>query len=186
MCMKSKIIVLFFLFIFVNIFHVYAQDIYEHGGPFPGYNDTKKECLQHPKVDCVLYELTKAEDYNKFAQENGLLDVIDNKVRVYLELNNNKFALPSDFGTEEIRLEDYNLIQALVRIDKLLTLADNPNIRLIRIPGKETVTQDSSVKPTTQQVPSKSSINPKLIYYISALGVIIILFVIYLLFKKKK
>lgn len=141
--MKSKITPSIILCIFMTAFVilVYAQDIYEQGGPSPGYNDTKLYERGYPKLESVLYELTQATDYKKFAQEHDL-DVIDNKVRVYLELNN-KFVLPSEFGTEEIKLDQYNLIQALVYVDKLLNLTENPNIKFIRVPGKG-ITQDSS------------------------------------------
>ena len=174
--MKSKLVVLFIFWIYF-IFLVQAQDIYEQGGPSPT-EIVKGE--GHPKIDRPLYELTRVDNIEEFAK-NNLLDIVDGNVRVYLDLNNNKYILPEDFGIVEIRLEEYNSIQALVRIDKLLILAEDLDIRYIKVPGKPITQQDSFKLPSTTSE-LKSS---KLIYHLTILGIIIILFIIYYLWRRK-
>ena len=98
--------------------------------------------MGHSKLESALYELTKSEDRNGFAQSHGLV-VIDGKVRVTIELVNTNYKLPSNFGGEESRYE--NLIQALVQIDKIEELADDPNIKFIRPPYSSTTLATSNV-----------------------------------------
>lgn len=66
----------------------------------------------HSKLESVLYELTK--------------------VRVTIELIDSNYKLPSNFGIEESKYK--NLIQALINVDKIVELADDPNIKFIRAP----------------------------------------------------
>ncbi len=104
---------------------------WQYWPPKEDTNITPLEKGGYPKLDSVLYQLIQAKDYNKFGQTHDL-NVTDNKVRVIIELINSEYVLPINFGTEEARYE--NLLQAVVPIDKLLDLADDPNIKFIRRP----------------------------------------------------
>jgi len=83
----------------------------------------------HPKLESVLYDLTQAKNPKEFAQRHGL-DVVGSRVRVVIELINPEYTLLTNFGVEETKYE--NSLQALIEIEKLSALADDPNIKLIR------------------------------------------------------
>lgn len=85
------------------------------------------------ELESVLYQLTQAEDYQTFGKQH-VLDIVDSKVRVEIELVDSDYSLPSEFGIEEVRFG--NLVQALVFIDRLLDLASNPSIDFVRTPQK--------------------------------------------------
>lgn len=85
------------------------------------------------KLGTNLYQLTKATDYKNFANRYELY-LVDDNVRVEIEVNDKGFTLPTGFGTEEKR--NGNFIQALVPITILVELADDRRIVAIRIPQK--------------------------------------------------
>lgn len=87
----------------------------------------------HPKLESVLYQLTKSNNYNEFAKTHGLT-LIDNQIRVVIELTDSNYTLQSKFGVEESRYQ--NLLRARVSIDKILELVEDPNIKFIRMPSK--------------------------------------------------
>ncbi|MDP2668912.1 MAG: hypothetical protein Q8P07_03715 [bacterium] len=89
--------------------------------------------ILNPKLENILNQLILAKNYDQFAKTNNLY-VNDKKVRVIIELIDNRYKLPSEFGIEESRYG--NLLQALVQIDDLSQIADSGYIRLIRTPSK--------------------------------------------------
>ncbi len=82
------------------------------------------------KLEDTLYLLAKAENPTQFARAYNL-DIKNNSVQVVIETNDS-FTLPQDFGTVETTSQ--NLIQARVKIDKLLELAKYSQIRNVRLP----------------------------------------------------
>ena len=129
--MKSKVIAIFFLCILANIFLVAAI----------------KE--SYPKVDDVLYQLIRADDFNKFILEHPVYiwDVRGSQIKVELDLSKsntnltpNNFVMPSDSGTVDARYQNLmdleshpKIVEAHVEINKLLELADNPDIERIKL-----------------------------------------------------
>ncbi|HJH26701.1 MAG TPA: hypothetical protein C5S37_08000, partial [Methanophagales archaeon] len=96
-------------------------------------NDTKGN---PEKIESVLYQLMKAQKRDDFAEAHGLY-LIDDKVRVVIELNNtevlNREKIIKRYdGTMETYHE--NLVQALVPVDNLIPLSENPSVIYVRTP----------------------------------------------------
>ncbi len=85
------------------------------------------------KIEGVLYDLTQAKNYEAFAVKNDLY-VIDGKVQVTIMAGSQDYVVPTSLATELTRAN--NQIQAMVKIDKLLELANDPNVQDIRKPIK--------------------------------------------------
>ncbi len=99
-------------------------------------NDNKSYLTDNksaPKLESVLYDLFRAQGKLSFAKTRNL-EVVDGRVLVVLELNDEQYKLPIEFGIEATRAG--KLLQAQVEIDKLLELTDDPGVRLIRTPQK--------------------------------------------------
>lgn len=96
-------------------------------------NNTKEN---PEKIESVLYQLMKAQKRDDFAEAHGLY-LKDDKVRVVIELNNTGVLN----GEEIIKrydgiMETYheNLVQALVPVDNLIALSENPDVIYVRTP----------------------------------------------------
>jgi hypothetical protein len=91
---------------------------------------------QPKKLESVLYQLTKEEKRDDFAETHGLYLEYD-KVRVVIELNNTEH-LNRDETVKRYNgiMETYheNLVQALVPVDNLIALSENPNVVYVRTP----------------------------------------------------
>lgn len=85
------------------------------------------------KLDSILYQLTQSIDHVAYAKRYEL-NVVNNNVRVEIELQDTNFKLPTDFGIEDKRTGAF--LQALVPIGKLVELTDDVRILAIRIPEK--------------------------------------------------
>ncbi len=85
-----------------------------------------------PKLDSALYELMAAADRSAYARQHAL-QYEDGAVRVTLELASDQAVLPSSHRiTIEERLE--RLVRALVPVDNLCELSNDPSVRMIRVP----------------------------------------------------
>lgn len=87
------------------------------------------------KIVGDLYLLTRSEpECSQLATTDPLLKqaVNGNKVQVYIMTLDSSFVLSAQMGSQERR--NGNIIQASIYIDKLLNLASDPKIRLIRLP----------------------------------------------------
>lgn len=82
---------------------------------FPGIGKIKEG---HPKVEGALYQIVKSKSAGE--------------VQVVIELIDSSYKLPREFGREELRSD--NLLQAVILTDKILELADNPNVKFMRLP----------------------------------------------------
>ena len=85
---------------------------------------------QQPKnIEFVLYQLVQFEDRDDFAKTHGLY-LKEEKVRIIIELNNST-EIPNGYNIE-IETCYENLVQALVPIDNLIALSEEPDINFIR------------------------------------------------------
>lgn len=143
-----------------------------------------------PKLGSVLYQLTQSGNYIEFAETYNLY-VEDDKVRVVIETTV-EYTLSSEFGVEETK--NGNLIQALVYIDKLLELADEPDIQFIRTPYKfdfyegeaKVDVEDSFI--SNKEVGSEDAVSktPPYLFYLVVIVGIFIISLTYFFFKRKK
>lgn len=78
-----------------------------------------------------LNKLIQSSDRQLYAQQNGIF-IRNNKVRVIIEMKDPTQALSSEFGEKEAFAG--TKIQALIEIDKLLSLAENLNVINITLP----------------------------------------------------
>lgn len=96
-------------------------------------SDTKQK---PEKIESVLDQLMKAEKRDDFAEAHGLY-LKDDKVRVIIELNNTEVSEVENVlkGYDTV-METYykNLIQALVPVDDLIALSEEPGVNYIRTP----------------------------------------------------
>lgn len=91
----------------------------------------------HPKLEQRLCKLIDSANQEKFSKENGL-ELEEDMVRVVIELAETAYILPEENGVEETRNSKGSLLQAKVKIDKLIETAASPAIRNIRPPQKAT------------------------------------------------
>jgi hypothetical protein len=93
-------------------------------------------------LESVLYDLTLAEDVGAFASSRGLY-VKDGRVRVVVELVDVSAQLPTGFSlVEEAR--SGNLVQVMIPIRELVSLATEPAVEFIRAPLEAAEAQRSS------------------------------------------
>lgn len=86
---------------------------------------------KNPKVESLLLQLVQSSNPEAFAREHGLF-FKDGRVRVVIELNDPNYVLPNYYGVEEKR--HGSKVQALVKVDRLLELAESPYVRFISSP----------------------------------------------------
>lgn len=93
----------------------------------------EKDC--HPKLDYRLCKLIESGNPEKFAKDNDL-DLQGDRVIVTIELLDRGYTLPEEYGVELQRTSTGGLLQARIKIDKLIEAANNPSVRNIRTPLK--------------------------------------------------
>lgn len=96
-------------------------------------NVSKEAKKGHPKLSSVLNQLLESDNYDQFARTHGLA-VKDNTMKVTITVVDTTYQLPSGFGTETARYQ--NKLDAYVRLDRLLELADDFGIRNIDVPSQ--------------------------------------------------
>ncbi len=133
--------------------------------------DYEQNKNQPEKLESVLYQLTQAQNPDEFAEKHGIY-LENGKVRVVIELKNETATIPGGYGIiEESRHE--NLVQALVPMDKLITLAEDLGIVYLRTP----------LKPAPADRISISEIS---LFTIIALLAIVLVCVIYVTRRKQR
>lgn len=94
-----------------------------------GHEGNKTPC---PKLDTRLYQLTQSENPSEFAEANKL-HFSDGKVRVVIVLADTLSIVSSEFHIVS-EGQAGNLLQAMVPIDQLCELSEEPYIDFIRPP----------------------------------------------------
>jgi hypothetical protein len=90
----------------------------------------------YPKLASVLFQLTQANDPEQFAaQHPDALQYEQGRVLVTVELQSGQTALPSGYNFE-ITSQFQNRFDVLVPVSELLRLAQEPQVRSIRLPLK--------------------------------------------------
>lgn len=96
-------------------------------------NDTKQK---PEKIESVLYQLVKAQKRDDFAEAHGLY-LKEGKVRVVIEIENTEvLKIENVLKGYGAVMETYheNLVQALVPVDDLIALSEDPGVNYIRTP----------------------------------------------------
>ncbi|MDO8558413.1 MAG: DUF5667 domain-containing protein [bacterium] len=86
------------------------------------------------KLSGVLFGLTQSSNYEEFARKNGL-QITSGSIKVYIYIQNityNDYVMSDDIGVKQKGTD--NIVQALVRVEKLLQLTEDPHVRLIEMP----------------------------------------------------
>ena len=100
---------------------------------------TSGEDKGNPKLDSQLNQLVDAErrgEAASFAEQSGL-ELVNESVRVIIECVPGELEVAAEAATDAgARLETSHddLLQVVVPITSLITLADEPSIRFIRLP----------------------------------------------------
>lgn len=93
----------------------------------------------HPKLDSQLNQLVSAEKRGEaasFAEQSGI-ELVDGGVRVIIECVPGQLEAATEAATDagaKLETSHDNLLQVVVPISSLTTLADEPSIRFIRLP----------------------------------------------------
>ena len=96
-------------------------------------NDTKQK---PEKIESVLYQVVKAQKRDDFAEAHGLY-LKEGKVRVVIEIENTEvLKIENVLKGYGAVMETYheNLVQALVPVDDLIALSEDPDVNYIRTP----------------------------------------------------
>lgn len=101
---------------------------------------------EYARLASVLYELIKSPDRSDFAQRHGLY-LSQEKVRVIIELLPGVKEVEGDYEMV-VEGRTKNLIKALVPIDQLGLLAEDPWVGFIRPPHKPHPLSPSTTNPT--------------------------------------
>jgi len=101
---------------------------------------------EYARLASVLYELIKSPDRSDFAQRHGLY-LSQEKVRVIIELLPEFKEVEGDYEMV-VEGRTKNLIKALVPIDQLGLLAEDPWVGFIRFPYKPQPLSPSTTNPT--------------------------------------
>lgn len=130
--MKKNIIVIivFSIALLLVALVIYRRSSYQSNLNLPPSVSTPLE-KQYPKLESTLVQLINSRDHKTFAQSHGI-DLEGERARVIIETTTKQYILPKEFGTEETRYK--NQLQALIKIDKLLVLADDPSVKRIYVP----------------------------------------------------
>jgi hypothetical protein len=109
---------------------------------FKSFESSKKP----EKLEALLQKLievySKGGDVESFAETNGIF-YKEEKVRVVIELVNEQADIPEGYGVI-IEKRYKNMVQALVPINNLESLAESPLVRFIRIPKEPILMMNSS------------------------------------------
>lgn len=103
--------------------------------PQPQYEKPPK------KLEFTLYKLTKTKNVYTYAKAHGLYVDDAKRVRVVIELVDE--ALPKDYEII-VEVKYANLVQALVPINQLIDLAEDPMVKYVRTPVKPFLTGGGS------------------------------------------
>lgn len=105
----------------------------------------------NPKMDQVLFSLANSENPGAFAKKKGLA-IVEDKVRVIIILAKEE-NITGRFNLT-IEVQDKNLVQALVPVDRLIELANESDINYIKVPEKFKLMEE---KPRQSSFPSTFS-----------------------------
>ena len=101
---------------------------------------TKIRCVEkpgNPKLSGILYQLTRSSNYEEFGRKNPSLQISSGSIKIYIHIQNityNDYVIPSDIGVKQKGTD--NIVQAIVRVDKLLQLIESPYVRFIELPAR--------------------------------------------------
>lgn len=85
-----------------------------------------------PKLDTVLFKLSQSSNPKEYASKQGLF-YSNGRIRVEIKLTSQDVRLPNKYSIQvEKRYRD--LLQALVPIDKLCPLSNEPQVKLVQAP----------------------------------------------------
>ena len=126
---------------------------------------------KNPKLESLLMQMISSDDPKLFASTHGL-PMENSNIRVIIEISNESAKLP-DYIIEETRQS--NKIQAIVPIEKISTLSQEPDVIFIRLPSRP-------IADTVKPAPADQTSNPKSGFN----SALIIIFSIILIFQIKK
>lgn len=136
---------------------------------FAQTSDDTNTYKKNPKLESILTQMISSDYPQQFASTNGL-SIENSNIRVIVEMSDETTLLP-DYLIEETR--QGNKVQAMVPIDKISMLSQEPDVIYIRLPSKPIV---DTVKPTSADQTSypKSGYNSALIMIFSILLIFLI------------
>lgn len=102
-------------------------------GSYENYLQTNYASVLEEKGVTAAQAVKIAKKYQDKAIGAGF-DLINNRVRVIIEANNEDFKLPVEFGVEETRTAEGKMIQALVYLNKLEEVAKREDVKLVSEP----------------------------------------------------
>ena len=118
---KFLILVLIFTMIGTNV--SFAQNL-----------SPLEKITKDPKMDSILAEIYSSNLSGSGIPSSVNPDLIDgNKIRVVIEFNTNDYAIPDNLGIE-VETTYENMVQALVPIQNLEAIANNANVKFVRLP----------------------------------------------------
>jgi hypothetical protein len=141
-------LIAFVIFAIIGTNGVFAQDI------LPQEKTTK---TVPTKMDSALDEVSKSNQSGSGIPSSINPDSIvnGNKIRVVIEFNTNNYTIPDNLGIE-VETTYENMVQALVPIGNLEELANNADVRFIRMSYGPVSDQDIlPQEKTTKTVPTK-------------------------------
>ncbi len=107
------------------------------------------EKAANPKLDQVLYQLATSKDPKAFAIQKGI-NMSGESVRVIITVADGA-DIPGEFHVI-IEQRDKNIIQALVPVNELLDLANEPGVSYIKVP--ESYGSAGAIQPRTVSFPT--------------------------------
>lgn len=136
---------------------------------FAQTSDDSNAQKKYPKLESLLTQMISSDDPQLFARTHGI-PVENSNIRVVVEMSDETAQLP-DYLIEEIR--QGNKVQAMVPIEKISTLSQEPDVMFIRLPSKPLV---DTVNPTpADQTPvPKSGFNSALLMVFSIILILLI------------
>lgn len=139
---------------------------------FAGTSDDTSAFNKNPKLESLLTQMISSDDPQDFAITHGF-SMENGNIRVVIEMYNETTILPG-YIIEEIR--QGNRVQAIVPIEKISTLSNEPDVIFIRLPSKPVVD-------TVNTTPADQTTNPKSGFDSAPLMIISIILIF--LIKKK-